>query len=228
MGQTSLNGTETLCVLQFLEQTFVRAGYDMLIRNCCHFSGELCDLLGVGHVPDWLTSLPDAIVSLRSGAGGSKIPFQAKWPFRAKWWKWSKALEDDLHSSGDDSADIVDEFALGKAASVGMSPFFRVTQPRSQTPGAYAWQDKHGGPPSAKEQGHGQAPPCKEDLAVARFCFGSPPAKEHGHRQGPPCKEDLALARSCFGVPPAKERGHGQAPPCREDLAAARACCSLM
>merc|ERR1719471_570998 len=42
--------------------------YDILRRNCCHFSAELCKELGVGPLPSWLTSLAGAGAVLRASA----------------------------------------------------------------------------------------------------------------------------------------------------------------
>merc|ERR1712224_594494 len=40
--------------------------YDILRRNCCHFSAALCEELGVGPVPSWVTNLAGVGAALRS------------------------------------------------------------------------------------------------------------------------------------------------------------------
>jgi len=81
MGHTTLTVLECLKTLQALEQIWLKAGYDLLTRNCCHFASSFCALLGVGHLPKWLTSLADAcaaVVTPRESAGISKAHDQAE------------------------------------------------------------------------------------------------------------------------------------------------------
>mmetsp|Transcript_67003 Transcript_67003/g.132105 ORF Transcript_67003/g.132105 Transcript_67003/m.132105 type:complete len:343 (-) Transcript_67003:15-1043(-) len=140
MGLTTLTVLETLRLLQALEQMWLKAGYDLLTRNCCHFSSSFCALLGVGHLPKWLTSLADAgaaIVAPREGA--AKAPDQAE----------LGTLVKERHTIGvkqvDHSASTpVLGLGLGKAATSGKRPPFQVSKPGSQSPGApaYAWKDE--------------------------------------------------------------------------------------
>merc|ERR1712060_603032 len=46
--------------------------YDLLRHNCCHFSDALCQALGVGPIPGWVTSLAGVGAMLRSGIKGGR------------------------------------------------------------------------------------------------------------------------------------------------------------
>uniref|UniRef100_A0A7S1SMJ2 PPPDE domain-containing protein n=1 Tax=Tetraselmis chuii TaxID=63592 RepID=A0A7S1SMJ2_9CHLO len=54
MGVTALSLAQINEVLQELRQDWAGNMYDLLGRNCCHFSEEFCKLLGVGPVPAWV------------------------------------------------------------------------------------------------------------------------------------------------------------------------------
>jgi len=44
-----------------LEQSWSGPDYDVLSRNCCHFTQELCTRLGVGPAPEWLNLLAETV-----------------------------------------------------------------------------------------------------------------------------------------------------------------------
>mmetsp|Transcript_75377 Transcript_75377/g.233167 ORF Transcript_75377/g.233167 Transcript_75377/m.233167 type:complete len:210 (-) Transcript_75377:34-663(-) len=60
MGKTALSETEVLRMIQDMQEHWSGKCYDILTKNCCHFSDELCRRLGVGSVPDWVLSLAGA------------------------------------------------------------------------------------------------------------------------------------------------------------------------
>lgn len=70
MGATSLTEAEIAGVLDTLDGEWQGSEYDLLRRNCCHFSDALCQALGVGKAPKWVTNL--------AGAGATLSDAQAK------------------------------------------------------------------------------------------------------------------------------------------------------
>lgn len=46
-------------LMQQIEQDWPSYEYDVLGKNCCHFSHDLCSRLGVGGLPDWVMRLSD-------------------------------------------------------------------------------------------------------------------------------------------------------------------------
>lgn len=66
MGETHLSEEEVCALIDGLALQWNADGYDLLRRNCCHFSDELCIQLGVGPVPEWVTSLAGVGAMLRS------------------------------------------------------------------------------------------------------------------------------------------------------------------
>jgi len=67
MGQTTLSDEQVRDLLKQLHGEWLGADYDLLSRNCCHFSSTFCSRLGVGSAPDWLTNLAGAGAVVRSG-----------------------------------------------------------------------------------------------------------------------------------------------------------------
>lgn len=57
MGHTPLTEQEVRSLIDELSAEWGAEGYDLLRHNCCHFSDELCDRLGVGRVPGWVRTL---------------------------------------------------------------------------------------------------------------------------------------------------------------------------
>mmetsp|Transcript_146293 Transcript_146293/g.364828 ORF Transcript_146293/g.364828 Transcript_146293/m.364828 type:complete len:225 (+) Transcript_146293:62-736(+) len=64
MGKTSLCEPDVLKLIALLEKDWLVADYDLLTHNCCHFSDEFCQRIGVGGVPAWVTSLAGMGASL--------------------------------------------------------------------------------------------------------------------------------------------------------------------
>jgi len=67
MGTTSLSLLELEKLLTDMSEEWQGQNYDLLTRNCCHFSDALCRRLGVGAAPDWLTNLASAGARLWQG-----------------------------------------------------------------------------------------------------------------------------------------------------------------
>merc|ERR1719401_2506957 len=58
MGQVLLSEDDIRSILWRLEEAGWRKGnYNVLTRNCCHFCNAFCKSLGVGAIPEWITSL---------------------------------------------------------------------------------------------------------------------------------------------------------------------------
>jgi deubiquitinase DESI2 len=57
MGYTALTEDQVFQVMQKLQQTWAAKDYDILRRNCCHFSDALCQELGVEGLPFWVTHM---------------------------------------------------------------------------------------------------------------------------------------------------------------------------
>lgn len=60
MGSTTLTKEEVDVLLERLRKEWPGSGYDLLRRNCCHFSDAFCRELGVGEVPSWVMSMANA------------------------------------------------------------------------------------------------------------------------------------------------------------------------
>lgn len=60
MGETELTEEQVGALIQVLEVEWPGDSYDLLRRNCCTFSDEMCVALGVGHIPEWVNSLAGA------------------------------------------------------------------------------------------------------------------------------------------------------------------------
>jgi len=67
MGRTEMSELEVESVLEELREEWVGQDYDLLRRNCCHFSDEFCRRLGVGAIPAWVNNLAAAGASLGNG-----------------------------------------------------------------------------------------------------------------------------------------------------------------
>lgn len=60
MGETSLSEEEVFDLIGDLESEWLSLEYNLLQRNCCDFSNELCKRLGVGSIPAWIKSAAGA------------------------------------------------------------------------------------------------------------------------------------------------------------------------
>lgn len=60
MGSTATTEVEVLRLVDILKKDWPVNSYDILARNCCHFSDEFCQRLGAGSIPSWVTSLAGA------------------------------------------------------------------------------------------------------------------------------------------------------------------------
>jgi len=57
MGNCRMSELDVVKLLRHLESEWPGTGYDILKRNCCHFSDTLCICMGVGPIPTWVTNL---------------------------------------------------------------------------------------------------------------------------------------------------------------------------
>jgi len=83
MGKTRMSSRDVDSLIKQLVRAWPGQSYDILTRNCCHFSDELCRRLGMGPIPDWVLSLADTGAEFRSGAQFvmdlAMNPMQAIW-----------------------------------------------------------------------------------------------------------------------------------------------------
>eukprot|EP00419_Tripos_fusus_P036625 CAMPEP_0172785164 /NCGR_PEP_ID=MMETSP1074-20121228/205304_1 /TAXON_ID=2916 /ORGANISM="Ceratium fusus, Strain PA161109" /LENGTH=652 /DNA_ID=CAMNT_0013622167 /DNA_START=52 /DNA_END=2013 /DNA_ORIENTATION=+ len=66
MGKVVISEEKFLRIMGRLKKEWPGSTYDILRRNCCAFSNELCKELGVGPIPDWITNLSTVGADLRS------------------------------------------------------------------------------------------------------------------------------------------------------------------
>lgn len=67
MGATKLSKAAARDIIAELRKEWNGAAYELLVRNCCHFSDALCRGLGVGPIPEWVMHLAGAGKSLADG-----------------------------------------------------------------------------------------------------------------------------------------------------------------
>ena len=78
MGNTTLSREQVNTLLDKLEPTWLGANYDMIARNCCHFSREFSIGLGVGEIPRWLYRLADAGAAVEGGLKAIKAKLASR------------------------------------------------------------------------------------------------------------------------------------------------------
>lgn len=69
LGLTMLTNEEVTSILKILEADWPGRGYDILRRNCGHFTDELCRYLGVGPIPAWAKNMASAGANLMEVGG---------------------------------------------------------------------------------------------------------------------------------------------------------------
>lgn len=67
MGVTVLTAEAVLEIVEALRCEWTGSSYDLLVRNCCHFSDLLCRKLDVAPAPEWLMNLAGAGATLVGG-----------------------------------------------------------------------------------------------------------------------------------------------------------------
>ena len=67
MGYTDLTPFEVQMLLVDMAKRWRGRQYDLLNKNCTHFADELCQLLGVGELPPWVTNLASAASKVGPG-----------------------------------------------------------------------------------------------------------------------------------------------------------------
>lgn len=67
MGDTATTEVEVLKLISLLEKQWPVSQYDILTHNCCHFSNELCQRLGVGGIPAWVLNLAGVGAAIEKG-----------------------------------------------------------------------------------------------------------------------------------------------------------------
>lgn len=64
MGRTTLKRREIVGIILGLQEKWCGADYDVFSRNCASFCSYLCEQLGVGELPAWITRLPEVVGKL--------------------------------------------------------------------------------------------------------------------------------------------------------------------
>merc|ERR1719221_784072 len=67
MDVTMLSKHDVRQFVELLEIEWLGRDYDLLSRNCCHFSDTFCRGLGVGPLPAWVMNLAGTGASLLNG-----------------------------------------------------------------------------------------------------------------------------------------------------------------
>jgi len=118
MGGTPLTETEVLMLVLEMKNHWPGFAYDILVRNCCHFSDALCRRLAVGPAPEWLMHLAGAGAALASGVEKAVVTTHAAAGLAA-----AKACELDEHYQLTERAEKflsteveVDEESVGASA----------------------------------------------------------------------------------------------------------------
>mmetsp|Transcript_80578 Transcript_80578/g.159566 ORF Transcript_80578/g.159566 Transcript_80578/m.159566 type:complete len:315 (-) Transcript_80578:60-1004(-) len=60
MGSVTMTAVEVARLIQLLKKEWPVHEYNTLKRNCCHWSNEFCQRLGLGSIPNWVMNLAGA------------------------------------------------------------------------------------------------------------------------------------------------------------------------
>lgn len=66
MGETATSEEELARLIEMLKGDWPVHAYEVLAHNCCHFSDEFCQRLGVGSIPTWVMNLAGAGAAVAS------------------------------------------------------------------------------------------------------------------------------------------------------------------
>merc|ERR1712232_579380 len=113
MGDTKLSVAEVDTLITKLSGEWPGDSYDLLRRNCCTFSDELCQQLGVGAIPRWVQNLAGAGATLHDGF--KKASSEAD---RAAIIAAAKASEIDAKYQLSSKTQALAENVVGKAAGL--------------------------------------------------------------------------------------------------------------
>merc|ERR1719188_1538571 len=64
---TNASHAELRKLIKVLEKEWPAHHYDIVSKNCCHFSNELCQRLRVGQIPEWVNRLATAGIIVEHG-----------------------------------------------------------------------------------------------------------------------------------------------------------------
>ena len=71
MGWCPLNESEVARIVGLLQRGWPGQSYDLLRRNCCTFSDELCQQVGVGPIPAWVNRFAHGGAALADGSAAA-------------------------------------------------------------------------------------------------------------------------------------------------------------
>eukprot|EP00439_Symbiodinium_sp_Y106_P001334 s782_g1.t1 len=74
MPPTTLSRTEIAEVMTSLEIKWSGPSYNVFRRNCCHFADEVCEILGVGNIPEWTYRLANIGSTAAEDGSTSLLP----------------------------------------------------------------------------------------------------------------------------------------------------------
>mmetsp|Transcript_1205 Transcript_1205/g.3020 ORF Transcript_1205/g.3020 Transcript_1205/m.3020 type:complete len:232 (+) Transcript_1205:127-822(+) len=138
MGKTSLTPMEFNELIEQMEKVWLGAQYDVLKRNCCHMCEELCERLGVGAVPAWVTNLASTAATIV--VAGETLD------------KQRRSIGTLLAHHTNASLCCGCDPGHGEEVELIMAPPYRGTG------GRYAGQNGDGGKPSSATADHGALP----------------------------------------------------------------------
>eukprot|EP00931_Biecheleriopsis_adriatica_P075264 TRINITY_DN49176_c0_g1_i1.p1 TRINITY_DN49176_c0_g1~~TRINITY_DN49176_c0_g1_i1.p1 ORF type:complete len:436 (+),score=72.36 TRINITY_DN49176_c0_g1_i1:22-1308(+) len=73
MGETTLSQQDVDDLINNMSNSWHGNQYDILTRNCAHFSDSFCRWLAVGPIPEWILSLSAAGASLNQGVNAAAV-----------------------------------------------------------------------------------------------------------------------------------------------------------
>merc|ERR1712136_501852 len=99
MGSTLLSELKVHEIMKRMAKEWPGGNYDVLQRNCCHFSEEFCAKLGVGPLPPWANNFAASVErGVRSAAGAAEAFVGG----RSTWTCTSNTAAHSFSFSGDD------------------------------------------------------------------------------------------------------------------------------
>lgn len=131
LGKTSLTHTEVISLIGLLAPDWLGGNYNLLERNCIHFSKELALSLGANPVPPWVSRLHETGASLfrplSSGMGGVR---DAAAP--GKLAQYTNQVVEDVHSALDAGARMVEDTKMTLLRAHGLGKADDILQFRKQ------------------------------------------------------------------------------------------------
>mmetsp|Transcript_143179 Transcript_143179/g.373099 ORF Transcript_143179/g.373099 Transcript_143179/m.373099 type:complete len:246 (+) Transcript_143179:110-847(+) len=119
MGKTSMLEAEFKARMKMMEVRWLGKDYDLLKKNCCHFSDEVLTLLNVACIPAWVTKLANAGAAV--AAAGERIEQRRKslGTLLAAQVAENVCCGCDVHSAGKQSVEVIPSMSVHRACPEG-------------------------------------------------------------------------------------------------------------